>query len=97
MNNKDTNTIQKYELNKDDLANVYGRLKMADYYTSLTIKDCYEYIREVVLKRLGIPDDWAIVHSPDWKEITVVGPDQSTKYKDAVRREEKETGKVSQP
>lgn len=92
MSKANTN-LQKFELNKDDLANIYGRLKVADYLTLLTNADCYTYIREVVMQRLGVPISWGIVHSPDWKIITFIAP-SDVKYADAASREEKETGRV---
>lgn len=72
--------IKTFELNKDDLANIHGRLKSADYFTMLAIADCVDYLRKVVLRRMGLPENWVITHDDDWTKITVVDPNYADEY-----------------
>lgn len=91
MSKKEKTDIQKkFSLSKDDLGNIYGRLKIIDYTNALVKKDMYEYIRTVVMDRLKIPREYAVSPSPDWKEIVFVSPDDPA-YKNVIEREEKET------
>lgn len=83
---------KKFSLPKDDLINIYGRLKVIDYITAQVKKDCFDYLRDITLKRLGITKDWAIMHSPDWKEITVVAPN-SENHEAVKLAEGTETGR----
>ncbi len=93
---KDKN-IKKFSLSKDDLANLYGRLKVTDYMTVLVNKDIYEYIRTVIFKRQAIGPDWAIIHDPSWKTITVISPEEKVQHEMATTVEKQETGKEPPP
>ena len=82
--------IKTFELNKDDLANIHGRLKSADYFYNLAIADIYQYIKLVILKRMGLPEDWVIRHDEEWTKITVISPD----YADEFDKQNPEQGGV---
>ena len=85
---KTIDPVQNYALRPEDVKNIQGRLNAADYFHNLAIADSYEYLRKVVLKRLGIPEDWAIIHNEDWSAITVVAPHLEKEYREKINEKQ---------